>query len=121
MPSQLDEENQYAEIVTSGIVDRDGSLEMAKAVYIALSKKQIKRLLIDHSNISMVSGGTVEMYHRPVELKEIGMVQDIKVAIVVKPEHNEFFHFLETVYVNRGYMVSVFNDRESALEWLLKS
>jgi len=44
----LNEESQYAEIVTSGIADRDGSLAMAKAISIALSKTKIKKMLIDH-------------------------------------------------------------------------
>jgi len=116
----LNDENQYAEIVTSGIADRDGSLDMAKAISIALSKTKIKKILIDHRNISAISGRTIEIYHRPKELKEIGMIRGIKVAEVVKPEHKEFFKFLETVCVNRGYMFSIFDDQKSALEWLLK-
>lgn len=117
----LNEESQYAEIVTSGIADRDGSLAMAKAISIALSKTKIKKMLIDHRNISTVSGSTTEIYSRPKEFKEIGVIQDIKVAEVVKPEHKEFFNFLETVCVNRAYRFSIFDDRKSALEWLLNS
>ena len=55
-----------------------------------------------------------------MELKEIGTIEGIMVAEVVKPEHKEFFNFLETVCVNRGYSFSIFEDRKSALEWLLK-
>lgn len=117
----LNEESQYAEIVTSGIADRDGSLAMAKAISIALSKTKIKKMLIDHRNISTVSGSTTEIYSRPKEFKEIGVIQDIKVAEVVKPEHKAFFNFLETVCVNRAYRFSIFDDRKSALEWLLNS
>ena len=39
----LNEEKQYAEIVTSGIADRDGSLYMAKAISKALNKNKIKK------------------------------------------------------------------------------
>jgi len=39
----VNEENQYAEVVTRGIADRDGSLGMAKAISMTLSKKRIKR------------------------------------------------------------------------------
>jgi hypothetical protein len=39
----LNEEKQYAEIVTIGIEDRDGSLDMAKAISKALNKNKIKK------------------------------------------------------------------------------
>ena len=116
----LNEENQYVEVVTRGVADRDGSIDMAKATSIAMSKNRIKKALIDHGNINSVSGGIVEIYDRPKELKEIGTIEGIMVAEVVKPEHKEFFNFLETVCVNRGYSFSIFEDRKSALEWLLK-
>jgi hypothetical protein len=117
----LNEEGQYAEIVTSGIVDKDGTREMAKAISVVLSKAKIKKILIDHRNVSAVSGGILDIYQRPKELEEFGAVRGIHVAEVVKEEHNEFFSFLETVCVNRGYIFSIFNDKKSALGWLLSS
>ena len=116
----VNEEKQYAEIVTSGIADRDGSLDMVKALSKALSKTTIRKILIDHRKISATSGSAVQIYHRPMEFEEIGVTRDVKVAEVVKTEHKEFFSFLETVCVNRGYIFSIFDDKESALEWLLK-
>jgi hypothetical protein len=83
-------------------------------------EKKITKALIDHRNINSVSGGTLEVYERPKQFKEIGVIHGIKVAEVVKPEHKEFSNFLETVCVNRGYAFSIFNDQKSALEWLLK-
>lgn len=117
----LNEENFYAEIVTSGVADREGSLEMVKAISSALSKTQILKILIDHRNISRVSGRAVDIYNRPMEFMDVGVIQGIKVAEVVKPEHKEFFHFFETVCVNRGYLFSIFDNKKSALEWLIKS
>lgn len=115
----LNEEKQYAEVVTGGIADSDGSREMAKEISMVLNKTKIKKILIDHSNISAVSGGAVEIYSRPKEFEEIGVIPGIKVAEVVKAEHKEFFRFLETVCVNRGYIFSTFDDKKYALEWLL--
>jgi hypothetical protein len=87
----LDEVNHYAEIVTGGLADRNGSLEMAKDISRVLAPAQIKKILIDHRNIKAVSGGAVEIYQRPKEFKEIGVVTGIKVAEVVKAEHKAFF------------------------------
>jgi len=117
----LDEANHYAEIVTGGLADRNGSLEMAKDISRVLAPAKIKKILIDHRNIKAVSGGTVEVYQRPKEFKEIGVVAGIKVAEVVKAEHMAFFRFLETVCVNRGFFFLTFEDRKSALKWLLAS
>jgi hypothetical protein len=116
----FNEENQYVEIVTSGVADREGSLNMAKAISKAMIGKKIKKVLIDHTDISSVSGKIVEIYNRPKEFNEIEIIPGFKIAEVVKPEHEEFFKFLETVFLNRGFLFSIFEDRKSGLEWLLK-
>jgi hypothetical protein len=117
----LEEENQYAEIVTGGVADRHGTLEMAKEIPRILRKTKIKKLLIDHRNIRAVSGKTTEIYQRPEEFKEIGVIPSIKIAEVVKADHKEFFRFLETVFVNRGFLFLTFEEKDSALKWLLAS
>lgn len=119
----FNEDKQYCEIVTSGVADKDGSLDMAKAISTAMRKRKgkIKKILIDHRNIIATSGGKFEIYNRPMEYDEIGVIRGIMVAEVVKSEHKQFFKFLETVCVNRGFSFSIFNDRLSALEWLLES
>ena len=116
----INEEKQYTEVVTSGIADRDGSLNMAKAISLAMRKRKLTRVLIDHRKIIALSGGTVEIYNRPSEYDQIGMILGIKVAEVVKPEHKQFFNFLETVCLNRGFMFLTFDDKKNALQWLLK-
>ena len=115
----LNEQIQYAEVATGGLADRNGSLEMAMEISRVLARAKIKKILIDHRRISAVSGGTVEIYQRPKELKAIGAAKGIKVAEVVKAEHKAFFRFLETVCVNRGFLFLTFEDRKSALKWLL--
>ena len=117
----LNEDRHYAEVVTGGTADNVGSLAMVKAISTTLAETKIKRELIDHRNISRVSGGIVDVYNRPKAFEEIGVFQNIKVAEVVKAEHRKFFDFLETVCVNRGYDFSVFEDENDALEWLLKT
>lgn len=116
----LNEEDQYTEIITRGIADRDGSLEMAKTISLALRKSKINKILIDHTNITAASGGILEIYNRPKEFEKIGVSRGIRVAEVVKREHRQLFDFLETVCLNRGFSFSVFEEKQIALEWLLK-
>ena len=117
---KINEKDKYAEVDTSGDADKVGSLNMVKDIMTVLSQKKIKRILIDHRNIESVSGDALDVYDRPKEFKKIGVIPGIKVAEVVKPEHMEFFYFVETIYRNRGYQLTIFPDHASALEWLLE-
>ena len=117
----LHKEDRYCEVVTRGVADKDGSLNMAKAVLLASGKEKIEKVLIDHRNISAVSGGILEVYNRPKELKAAGMEPGVMVAEIVKPEHRKFFDFLETVCVNRGFLFSVFENKKEGLDWLLEN
>jgi hypothetical protein len=117
----VNEENQYVEIITRGDVDKDGSLNMVKDIMTASSQKKIKKILIDHSNIDSVSGEPLEVYNRPKEFEKMGIIPGIKVAIVVKPEHEVFFCLFERLCRNRGFQFTIFLDHKSALDWLLES
>jgi hypothetical protein len=111
-------DQQIAVIQTQGVADEVTSLEMAKSIAQTLEQYKAIRCLIDHSAISSVSGGAVEVYYRPQELREIGVPPRIKIAEVVLPAHQAHFGFLETVCRNRGFDFSLFKDRESAIQWL---
>lgn len=115
----IHDENEYLEVITGGIADRDSSLEMVKALIAEMSARQITKVLIDHSNLDGVGGRASEIYNRPRQIKEHGAIMKIRIAEVIKPEHMEHFKFFETVCVNQGFQMSMFRDREKALAWLL--
>jgi hypothetical protein len=113
-------DQQIVVIQTHGVADETSSLEMAKNISKTMAQYKTTRCLVDHSDISSVSGNIVEIYHRPQELGEIGVTSKIKIAEVVLPAHKEHFGFLETVCLNRGFSFCMFDDRESAIQWLTK-
>lgn len=115
----IHDEERYLEVITRGIADRDGSLNMAKAIMHSMRTRKITRALIDHRNIEDVAGTTIEIYDRPAVFRLIGAILRIKIAQIIKPEHMEHFRFLETVCLNQGYQLHVFQDRDKALAWLL--
>ena len=115
----INEEPQYLEVITGGIADKTGSLSMVKEIIATMGDSKLKKLLINHENICSVSGDMVDVYSRPKEFQEMGVAHEVRVAEVVKPEHKSFFQFLELVCVNRGFEFSIFDDKESALDWLL--
>jgi hypothetical protein len=115
----IHDEDGYVEIITSGLADRDGSLNMANAIAHTMRTHRITKVLIDHRNIEDVVGDTIDIYNRPKIFRQIGVIFGIKIAEIVKPEHWEHFRFFETVCRNQGYRLSVFQEKDKALAWLL--
>lgn len=111
---------QIVVIQTHGVADQTSTLEMVKSIPKTMAQYKSTRLLIDHSAISSVSGSIVDIYNRPQELREIGVPSSVKIAEVVLPAPKEHFAFLETVCRNRGFDFLIFDDRESAIQWLTK-
>jgi hypothetical protein len=117
---RLHNEEKYIEVITSGIADKDGSLNMAKIIKETMQLHRITKVLIDHRNIERVSGETIEIYDRPKLLRIIGVIWNIKIAEIIKPDHVKHFSFFETVCINQGFKISIFQEKLPALEWLLK-
>lgn len=113
-------EEKYVEIVTRGVADKDGSLSMAKTIKETMQQHRMTRALIDHRNIESVSGETMEIYNRPKLFRIMGVVLNIKIAEIIKPDHVKHFRFFETVCINQGIRLSIFQEKTPALEWLLK-
>jgi len=112
--------DRFIEVITSGIADKDGSLNMAKAIANTMRTNRITKALIDHHNLVSVTGDTIDIYNRPKLFGIIGAILRIKIAEIIKPEHIEHFKFFETVCRNKGYQIYVFHDREKALSWLFE-
>jgi hypothetical protein len=113
-------DQQVVFIKTQGVADETSSLAMAKSIPEAMIEYKAMRCLIDHSAIGSVSGAVVKIYYRPQELREAGVHPMVKIAEVVLPAHKAHFDFLETVCRNRGFDFRIFNDQESAIQWLTK-
>ena len=109
----------YVEVITRGIADTDGSMNMARAIAYTMRTHRMTKVLIDHGNIEGVAGTTIDIYDRPTMFILIGILLSIKIAEIINPEQWEHFQFFETVCRNRGYQLSVFEDKDKALKWLL--
>jgi hypothetical protein len=117
---RIHNEEKYMEVITKGAADKDGSLNMAKAITGTMRQHRITRVLIDHRNIESISGEIIEIYNRPKLLKMIGIILGVKIAEIIKPDHIKHFSFFETVCINQGFRISIFQENSPALEWLLK-
>jgi hypothetical protein len=117
---RIHNEEKYIEVITKGVADKDGSLNMAKIITETMRQRRITKVLIDHRNIESVSGEIIEIYDRPKLLKMIGIILGVKIAEIIKPDHMKHFSFFETVCINQGFRISIFQEKLPALEWLLK-
>ncbi|MBN1472448.1 MAG: hypothetical protein JW925_11760 [Syntrophaceae bacterium] len=115
----INDEHKCIEVVTRGIADKDSSLVLAKDVINKLNATQFKKVLVDHRNLEKAIGKIIDIYERPKLYKEHGVKLGTKLALIIKPEHSEVYEFLETVCVNQGFLVSIFQDKEKALAWLI--
>ena len=113
------EEEKYVEVITSGVADGDNTRSMARAIAQAMKTQRVNRALIDHRNIESVTGSNMDVYHRPKVFRLLGVIWGIKIAEIIKPEYEEHFRFFEGVCRNLGYQLSVFNEKDEALAWLL--
>ena len=113
-------EEGYGEVITKGFADHESSIAMAKDIAQYMRKNKIKRVLIDHRLIEGVSGSTVKIYQRPAIFRMIGVLMNIRIAEVIDPKYIKHFRFFETVCMNQGFHVSVFQDPTAALEWLMQ-
>ena len=113
------EEDGYVEVVTSGIVDFDGTIDMARAIAKTMRNNRVTKALIDHRNVENVVRNISATYTRPKIFRFIGLSLGIKIAELIRLEHEQHFKFFESVCRNQGYRLSVFQDEKKALTWLL--
>jgi hypothetical protein len=116
----LHENEKYLEVITEEVADKKSSLGMAKEISIKMRQNRVLKVLIDHSHLEGVTGEIIDIYNRPKLFSIIGMMLNIKIAEIIRPEHVNHFRFLETVFINNGFTIVIYQDRKPALEWLLK-
>jgi hypothetical protein len=113
-------EDKFLEIITGGIADKDGSLSMAKEINKTMFAKRFLKVLIDHRKLISITGSILEIYERPKIFRVIGALLNIKIAEIINPEFRDHFDFLKTAGIIQGYRISVFENRNEAIRWLLK-
>jgi hypothetical protein len=81
----------------------------------------IDKYLIDHRSMMFDSFlSVVDIFDLPNEVVKIGAKFSNKVAVLISSENERIneFHFLETVFHNKGLRVDIFTEEDEALKWL---
>jgi hypothetical protein len=113
------EDDGYVSVVTRGVADQTGSLEMAHALTDVMRRHRLTNVVIDHRGVGRVEGLPSDVYDRPKIFRAIGASPGIRVAELIRAEHADHFAFFETVCRNQGFQFSVFTNEDEALDWLL--
>jgi hypothetical protein len=114
----FEERRQYLYVYVTG--DQD-SYEISRSYWLAVSaacgKINCKKILIEEDIPEVVSMS--EMYRLASELPQMGFF-GVRVAFFDRyAEQNQLNEFGELVAVNRGITGKIFNDIQTAEEWLL--
>lgn len=109
----------YLEIIISGALTSHELNQLAVERWDKLQELNCRKVLFDFTQITSMLA-TVAIYHRPEETEKIGILKVNRTAAVVPDEYWSDFKFLETVYRKQGFDVTVFNNREDAINHLTK-
>jgi hypothetical protein len=79
----IHDKDRYVEVVTSGIVNSDGTIDMAQAIAQTMKSHWLTKALIDHRNVESVIGNISATYNRPKIFRFIGLTLGIKLAELI--------------------------------------
>jgi len=101
---------------TSGTYVLAAEIETLKKALEMARGKNCKKLLFDHRKARVVAP-TMESFDRPSVYRGLGFDSSFRVASLLT-DICEDLRFYETVCVNRGWNMKVFDDFDSAMGWL---
>jgi len=111
------------EVVCSGHITAN-DLEGAVTERISLEKETgVSRILMDVS-AAQLSATFIDLVDIPEKLYEaLGANRRSRITVVLPASHDEQerWRFFETACTNRGWMVEVFSERQTAMDWLLST
>lgn len=89
---------------------------MAAEVSRCIKEHGCRRILNDLRNTKL-TGHAIDIYSMPKHALRAGVTRSVQRALVVSGAFSEF-RFLETVFINRGNIVRLFNSIDDARRWL---
>lgn len=114
---QYDQKNHFIRLVVTGLLDLDLVNEMAAAVSAEVETRGCTRILNDLRQ-AKPARGAIDIYEMPEMARHQGIKRDFRRALVVGEKETDFY-FIETVFVNQGHQVRMFETEEQAIQWLV--
>jgi hypothetical protein len=115
---RYDPEEEIIRVEMRGEFDAQMLSASTAALVEEIKRSACTRVLMDHRQATPKLS-VVEQYRRPEVAVGLGVPRSCRFAIVYREAHDAY-GFIETVSVNRGMIVKIFQGEEEALEWLRK-
>lgn len=112
-----DDINDYIIVSVVGKLNHSLLENIAKDAAAEIKKHNCDRILTD-LRFAKLSASPTNVYKMPKIAKEAGIHVNIKRALLVRVNDKEF-DFLETVFINQGNLVRMFDNLNDAKKWLL--
>jgi len=118
---KFDDEHRVIFLYYGADISKKDIRESIVAVVEIIRDKDVRKILTDFTECLSLSLSTFDIYQLPTEYKTAGLNVSVTEAIVAPqdPKILNDIKFYETVFLNRGVRVQIFEDREKALEWLI--
>lgn len=114
----LDEDNIVHVKVRGEMPEDQVVLHVTEALAVA-SEHEATRFLVDHREMEPLVS-MVRIYAMPGVFEKLGLSRIHRLAVLFTPssKHAREYEFFETVSVNRGFQVRLFEGDSEALAWL---
>ncbi len=109
----------FLEVRAFGPLTKDYSNAMVQEGLLFMRGHQLRHCLLDYREVESFMGA-FEIYDRPKEVVQLGATRELRVAMVVLPEHFDHYRFAENVYRNNGFDFKIFTAKEPAIEFLTR-
>jgi hypothetical protein len=111
------EDRPYLIVTAFEALTADIQRRMMQAVAERMAEQGIKAVLVDVSSVRNVATVHENFNFANYEANQLDFPRHSRVAILVDPDDHSH-NFIETVFQNAGYSCRIFQDEDSAIEWL---
>jgi len=116
---EYDSEHRVLHVTASGKMGNEKFHEVATTFLDELDKNECDRALFDYLDFT-ISDYFIDLPSRPKELVDVSGGRRIKMAGLVR-KLDSAYELIEIMYVNMGFDVRIFTNKDDAMLWLLKT
>jgi hypothetical protein len=114
--------NNELRIIESTLVDQVTNKDLLKheAQCIALAKENESTRILSDARQATLEMSVVDLYGLPEFYGDQGLQRSVRIAVLPPTSEagKDLVDFYETVSLNRGWTVGIFEERQEALDWL---
>lgn len=111
------ENKNFITVTTEGELQKEDLNRMLGDIIKNAAILKIMNIIIDHRKATF-SVSMAETFERPYHFQESGVPRTSKIALIFTTIENSTYKFFETIFINRGFQVKIFDNIHDAENWL---